>query len=78
MFPMFPETGPRVPLLELADVRGGPIMATGRAENRILFERYLTDHPFATDAFRRFLSHVERLFGDGEENEQDALGRGWF
>ena len=22
--PMFPETGPRVPLLELADVRGGP------------------------------------------------------
>ena len=75
---MFPETGPRVPLLELADVRGGPIMATGRAENRILFERYLTDYPFATDAFRRFLSHVERLFGDGEENEQDALGRGWF
>ena len=28
--PMFPETGPRVPLLELADVRGGPIMARGR------------------------------------------------
>ena len=23
--PMFPETGPRVPLLELADVRGGPV-----------------------------------------------------
>ena len=28
--PMFPETGPRVSLLELADVRGGPIMARGR------------------------------------------------
>ena len=52
--------------------------AMGRAENRSLFERYLTDNPFAPDAFRRFLSHVERLFGDGEENEQDALGRGWF
>ena len=28
--PMFPEIGPRVPLLELVDVRGGPIMAQGR------------------------------------------------
>ena len=29
--PMFPHVeGPRVPLLELADIRGGPIMAKGR------------------------------------------------
>ena len=32
----------------------------------------------ATDVFRRFLSHVERLIGDGDENEQDSLDRGWF
>ena len=28
--PMFPGTGPRIPLLDLVDVRGGPIMAKGR------------------------------------------------
>ena len=61
-----------------ADVRRHFSTAAGRVENRNVFKRYLTDHPLAPDAFQHFLSHVERLFGDGDENEQDTLDRGWF
>ena len=61
-----------------ADVRQHFSTAVGRVENRIAFKKYLTEHPLAPDAFRRFLAHVERLFGNGDENEQDALHRGWF
>ena len=61
-----------------ADVRRHFSTAAGRGENRRAFKQYLTEHPLAPDAFRRFLSHVERLIGDGDENEQDALDRGWF
>ena len=52
--------------------------AAGRVANRNAFEQYLTEHPLAPDAFRRFLSHVEILLGNDEEDEQDALNRGWF
>ena len=61
-----------------ADVRRHFSTVAGRAETRNEFKQYLMDHPLDPDAFRRFLSHVERLFGDGDENEQDALERGWF
>ena len=61
-----------------ADVRRHFSTAAGRGENRNVFKQYLTEHPLAPDTFRHFLSRVERLFGDGDENEQDALDRGWF
>ena len=60
-----------------ADVRGQFATLAGRAANRAAFERHLTEHPFAPDAFRRFLSHVERLLGD-DEDDRSILSRGWF
>ena len=61
-----------------ANVRQYFSTVAGRVKNRNVFKQYLTKHPLAPDAFRRFLSHVERLFEDGDENEQKALERGWF
>ncbi len=59
------------------DVRGQFATLAGRAENRAAFVRHLTEHPFAPNAFRRFLSHVERLLGDNEDDRR-VLERGWF
>lgn len=61
-----------------AQVRERFSTASGRQANREAFVRYLTEHPLAPDAFRRFMSHVEILLGNDEEDEQDALNRGWF
>ena len=61
-----------------SDVRRHFSTAVGRVTHRETFKQYLTEHPLDPDAFRRFLSHVKRLFGDGDENEQDTLARGWF
>ena len=61
-----------------ANVRRRFSTAVGRVESRDEFSRYLVEHPFDPDAFRRFLLHVERLLGDRSENEQDVLERGWF
>ena len=61
-----------------ANVRQHFSTAAGRVGSRNVFKQYLTKYPLSPDAFRRFLSHVERLFGDGDENEQEALERGWF
>ena len=52
--------------------------AEGRIANRDEYASYLTNHPHSPEAFRRFLFHIEALFGIGEENEQEALERGWF
>ena len=41
-----------------SNVRQHFFTAAGRLENRDAFKQYLTDHPLAPDAFRRFLSHV--------------------
>ena len=61
-----------------ANVRGSFSTVAGRAENRDAFEMHLNDNPLVPNAFRRFLSHVERLLGNEDEDEQDALDRGWF
>ncbi len=61
-----------------ADVRRQFSSATGRVANRNAFKQHLEEHPLAPDAFRRFLLHLERLLGKDDENEQDALNRGWF
>ena len=59
-----------------ADVRARFSTAGGRSANRDLFEEYLTSNPFRADAFRHFLTHLERLLNDVDE--QDILSRGWF
>ena len=61
-----------------ADVRKRFSTTASRIKNRDAFKRYLIEHPLAPDAFRRFLSHLERLLGDGGEDQQDVLNRGWF
>ena len=61
-----------------SNVRGNFATASGRTQNRATFEQHLDGHPFAPDAFRRFLSHVERLLTAGNDDEQQALERGWF
>ncbi len=61
-----------------ADVRRNFATAAGRAENRQVFRDHLNGHPFASDAFRRFLGYVERLLTEGDQDEGDVLGRGWF
>ena len=60
-----------------ADVRNQFATRAGRTANRAAFERHLTEHPFAPDAFRRFLSHIERLLGH-DEDDRRILARGWF
>ena len=61
-----------------ANVRSNFATASGRAQNRDIFEQHLDEHPFSPDAFKRFLSHVERLLSAGDGDEQQALERGWF
>ncbi|MCY3818018.1 MAG: Bpu10I family restriction endonuclease [Gammaproteobacteria bacterium] len=61
-----------------ADVRRHFATAAGRAENREVFQAHLNDHPFAPDAFRRFLGYVEQLVTNGDQDEDDVLERGWF
>ena len=61
-----------------SNVRANFATSSGRAQNRDTFEQHLDDHPFAPDAFRRFLSHVEQLLIAGDNDEQQALERGWF
>ena len=68
---MFPETGPRVPLLELADVRGGPIMAQGRGaplDLRLMVAAcILTPH-----AARASLGAVWRVLGRLRRQRKDV------
>lgn len=59
-----------------ADVRARFSTVEGRSANRDLFEEHLTSNPFRADAFRHFLTHLERLLNDVDE--QDILSRGWF
>ena len=61
-----------------ADVRQQFSTSAGRRANRDAFVRHLTVHPLSSDAFRRFLFHVEAQLGNSDENERDALDRGWF
>ena len=51
---------------------------SGRVANRDSFERYLTDHPFAPDAFARFIRHIEPLLRTESDDEDEVLARGWF
>lgn len=61
-----------------ANFRQNFASAAGRTTARDQFERFLSEHPFAPDAFQRFLSQVEPLLGRTTEDEDIALDRGWF
>ena len=77
--PMFPHVeGPRVPLLELADIRGGPIMAKGRGAplDLRLFIAACVLTPIDARASRRRLAVTVRdlrrfLFPHGWERRRD-------
>ncbi len=61
-----------------SNIRRGFSTVAGRRSARAEFWRFLARHPFAPNSFERFLGHIRTLLGDGEENEDLALGRGWF
>jgi len=61
-----------------ADVRSSFSTAKGRSSNRELMEQHLTKNPFASAAFKRFLSHVKQMLVNSIDNEHDVLTRGWF
>ena len=61
-----------------ANLRQNFASAAGRVAARDQFEHFLAEHPFAPDAFMRFLSRVKPLLGRTAENEDIALDRGWF
>ena len=61
-----------------ANLRQNFASAAGRATARDQFERFLSEHPFAPDAFQRFLSRIEKLLARTTEDEEIALDRGWF
>ena len=61
-----------------ANVRGNFATVGGRKQNRDRLVEHLDDHPFAPDAFRRFLSHTEHLLTADSDDEQQTLQRGWF
>ena len=61
-----------------ANLRQDFASAAGRVAAREQFERFLSEHPFAPDAFKRFLSQVKPLLGRTTEDEDIALDRGWF
>ena len=61
-----------------ANLRQNFASEAGRVAARDQFELFLSDNPFAPDAFKRFLSHVEPLLGSKIEDEDIALERGWF
>ena len=52
--------------------------AVGRRAAREEFSRFLARHPFTHGPFERFVGHIRLLLGDAEEDEDLALGRGWF
>ena len=60
------------------DIRGRFSTVAGRAAMRDTFEWYLLENPFSAEAFRRFLSYVERILDPRDEDEEAVLSRGWF
>ena len=61
-----------------SSVRKSFSTTAGRRRARDGFARFLAQHAFTTGAFQRFLKHIGDLLGEGGENEDLVLGRGWF
>ena len=52
--------------------------SAGRRARRDWYVGFLQEHPYATDVFRRFLSHVTLLMSDGGLEEESILKTGYF
>ncbi len=50
----------------------------GRGEARSDYVKYLRRHPYSSDAFGLLVREVEDMIGDGTEEDEVVLGRGWF
>lgn len=61
-----------------SNIRSSFSTVEGRKSARDNFGRFLAQHPFAPEAFRRLLKHIGDLLGESTENEDMVLGRGWF
>ena len=61
-----------------SNVRSSFSGAAGRRSARGDYRRFLERHPYAPEAFMRFLRHIAELLGESDENEDLVLGRGWF
>ena len=61
-----------------ANIRNRFSTVAGRTATREAFERHLSENPFSSEAFKRFLSHVSRILISGDEDEDAVLRRGWF
>ena len=60
-----------------ANLREQFASVAGRAASRNTFESHLNQHPLSSDAFRRFLSHLERVLA-ADATTDEVLNRGWF
>lgn len=61
-----------------ANIRNRFSTLAGRTATRDAFELHLSENPFSSEAFNRFLSHVRRILTSGDEDEDAVLRRGWF
>lgn len=50
----------------------------GRQAGRAWYRQYLTDNPYATDVFKRFVDHVRKLLSDDDLVEAEVLKQGYF
>ena len=61
-----------------AQIRGKFASYAGRKSARPEYERFLRAHPFASDVFERFLTHVSELLLNTDPIERDVLEHGYF
>jgi hypothetical protein len=61
-----------------SQVRSAFATRKGRVSKRGQYAAYLAEHPFSSDVFERFLSHVRALLENRNPDEGDAIARGYF
>ena len=59
-----------------SNVRAHFNTVAGRQRHRATFIEHLESHSLAIETFARFLDHIRKMIGDGEEG--DVLARGYF
>lgn len=61
-----------------SQVRSAFATLAGRGSKRPEYTAYLQEHPFSSEVFERFLSHVGAMLENRDPDEGDALSRGYF
>ncbi|NUQ64218.1 MAG: Bpu10I family restriction endonuclease [Pirellulales bacterium] len=61
-----------------SQVRSAFATRAGRVSKRQEYAAHLSKHPFSSEVFERFLSHVRALLENRVPDEGDALSRGYF